>query len=793
MGCRPSLIPSWFGLRKIAMPYSKTIRHFNGPAGGWRALQATGEALAEQHVLRSGAATLLRMNQPEGFDCPGCAWPDPKHTSSFEFCENGAKAVAWEATALRCTPAFFAAHAVKELEAWSDYELEMQGRLTHPMRYDASTDRYRPVEWEEALAQIGFGLNALRDANEAEFYTSGRASNEAAFLFQLFAREYGTNNFPDCSNMCHEATSVGLPDSIGVGKGTVLLEDFDQADAIFIFGQNPGTNSPRMMTSLRKASRRGARILSFNPFRERALERFQAPQNPVEMATMTSTPISSALFQVRVGGDVAVIKGLMKATIEADDAALAADEPSILDREFIEGHTQGIEALAEDLRATSWEVIERRAGLDRDQLMAAARVYWEARSAIIVYGMGITQHRHGAQNVQQLANLALLRGNIGRAGAGLCPVRGHSNVQGDRTVGITEKPTPEFLDRLERAFGFRPPRAHGHNVVTALQAMQRGEVKAFIGLGGNFVAAVPDRGLTGPAMRRLDLTVHIATKLNRSHLEHGRDAFILPCLGRTEIDVQELGPQSVTVEDSMSMVHASAGRNPPASAHLRSEPAIIAGMARATLAERSKVRWEYLIADYDRIRDAIEAVFPIFQGYNARIRIPGGFHLTSTARERIWVTPSRRANFLVFPGVEEDSRLTDSGALWLTTMRSHDQYNTTVYSLSDRYRGIYGQRDVLFINQREIEKRGLEAGDRVDLVTMATDGIERRVRGFKVVPHELPDGCCGAYYPEANPLLPLYWYDPLSYTPSAKSVPIHVVPSGSHSVPTRERTNAEVL
>jgi molybdopterin-dependent oxidoreductase alpha subunit len=759
------------------MAVVKSIRTYHGPAGGWDALRAVAGALVEQDAVLGTSETLLRTNQPEGFDCPGCAWPDPKHTSSFEFCENGAKAVAWEATALRCTPAFFADHTLAELETWNDHDLEMQGRLTHPMRYDAESDRYLPVGWEEAFNLIARHLNGLSTPNAAEFYTSGRTSNEAAFLYQLFVREYGTNNFPDCSNMCHEATSVGLPVSIGVGKGTCLLEDFDTTDAIFIFGQNPGTNSPRMMTSLRNASRRGAAIISFNPFRERSLERFQAPQDPVEMATMTSTPISSALYQVRVGGDMAVLKGMMKALIEADDAAAAADLPLVLDWDFIRGHSCGIEALAEDLRATTWEAIERRSGLGRDQIQSAANVYMQAQSAILVYGMGITQHKRGAENVQQLANLALLRGNIGRSGTGLCPVRGHSNVQGDRTVGITEIPSPEFLDSLEKRFGFKPPREHGHNVVTALEAMMRGEVKVFVALGGNFAAAVPDWQLTQSALRQSDLTVQISTKLNRSHLVRGREAIILPCLGRTEVDLQASGPQSVTVEDSMSMVHASAGKNPPASNQLKSEPAIIAGMARATLGARSKVNWEQMIGDYDLIRDAIEDVFPIFQAFNARIRIPGGFHLTSSARERIWATPSGRANFIVFKGMEEDPSEAGPDALWLTTVRSHDQYNTTLYSLSDRYRGIAGQRDIVFLNPREIEARGLKAGDRVDLITLSADGIERAVRGFKVVPYAFPDGCCAAYYPETNPLVPLYLHDPNSFTPSSKSVPVHLVPS----------------
>jgi molybdopterin-dependent oxidoreductase alpha subunit len=750
------------------------IRPYTSPAGGWGALEATGKALVQQDIALKGGATLLRMNQPTGFDCPGCAWPDPKHTSSFEFCENGAKAVAWEATAKRCTPDFFAAHTVAELQLWSDYELEMQGRLTHPMAYDEASDKYLPVSWDNAFAGIGAILRGLSDSNQADFYTSGRASNEAAFLFQTFAREFGTNNFPDCSNMCHEATSVGLPQSLGVGKGTVLLEDFDLANCIFIFCQNPGTNSPRMMTSLRNASRRGATIMSFNPFRERALERFQAPQVPLEMASMTSTPISSRLFQVRVGGDAAVLKGIMKACIERDDAAIAADEPRLLDCNFIAGHTKGFDALAADLRATSWDAIERLSGLNRADLAAVAQVYVKAENAILVYGMGLVQHKRGAENVRLVADLALLRGNVGRPGAGVCPVRGHSNVQGNRTVGITEKPTPQFLDRMRDTFGFEPPRAHGRDVVGAIEAMQRGESRAFIALGGNFATAAPDTVATARAMRTLDLTVQIATKLNRGHLVHGRAAFILPCLGRTEVDRQEAGPQSITVEDSMSMVHASAGRNTPASPHLRSETAIVAGLARATLGARSKVAWEWLAADYDRIRDAIEKVFPIFQAYNARIRVPGGFHLASLARERIWATPSGKAEFSLFAALEEDPHQDDPDALWLTTMRSHDQYNTTLYSLSDRYRGVFNQRRVLFLNEAEMKRRDLGAGDLVDLETIVTDGIERKIEGFKIVPYRLPDGCCGAYYPEANPLVPLYARDPQSRTPSYKAIPIRL-------------------
>jgi len=470
-----------------------------------------------------------------------------------------------------------------------------------------------------------------------------------------------------------------------------------------------------------------------------------------------------------------VLKGMMKAIVEADDAALAADAPRILDIEFIHGHTHGIEALLGDLRATSWDAIERHSGLPRADIENAAQIYMQAKNAILVYGMGITQHHRGTENVQQIANLALLRGNVGRPGAGICPVRGHSNVQGNRTVGITEKPSAQLIEGIERAFGFHAPERHGHDVIATIDSMMRGDAKVFIALGGNFAAAIPDWVRVQAAIRKLDLTVHIATKLNRSHLVHGKDALILPCLGRTEIDIQAEGPQSITVEDSMSMVHASAGRNDPASPHLLSEPAIVAGIARATLGKKSRVPWEHMVAHYDHIRDAIEIVFPIFQAYNERIRVPGGFHLASTARERVWATPTGRANFLVFKGLDENPWHNDPEALWLTTMRSHDQYNTTLYSHSDRYRGVFGQRDVVFMNQRELEKRGLHPGERVNIVALSADGIERIIRSFKVVEYSLPDGCCGAYYPEVNPLVPLYAFDPNSRTPSYKSVPVKVL------------------
>src|SRR3981081_3936144 len=665
---------------------------YEGGAAGWGALKAVADAVRGQMAIVKETRGLLKMNQPHGFDCPGCAWPHPKHTSSFEFCENGAKAVSWEATAKRTTPEFCAAHTVNELWNWSDFDLENEGRLTHPTVYDQATDRYLPISWDEALAKIGAALRALPHPDMAEFYTSGRASNEAAFLYQLFGREYGTNNFPDCSNMCHEATSVGLPESIGVGKGTVTLEDFDHCDAVFCIGHNPGTNHPRMLTTLREVSKRGAPIIVLNPLRERGLERFTSPQHPVEMLTLSSTPIASTYYLVKVGGDIAVLKGIMKHLVALDAKSLAEGGPGVLDRELIKDHTTGIDELLTDLDATSWDSIEEASGLSRSDIEAVGNIYPKAERVIINYGMGITQHRHGTGNVQQIANLLMLRGNIGRKGAGISPLRGHSNVQGDRTVGITEVPNDALLDGMARVFGFEPPRHKGHNAVEAIEAIRDGRSKALVCLGGNLAVAISDPEVTFKAMRSLDLAVHIATKLNRTHLLLAKQSFILPCLGRTEIDIQAAGPQSVTVEDSMSMVHASRGGLKPASEHLRSEPAIVAEMAIATLPD-TRVGWAELISHYGKTRDCDVVVFPAFADFNARIKEPGGFRLYVAASEGEWMQPTRKANFLVYPGVDEDQRVVDRNALTLTTIRSHDQYNTTIYGMNDRYRGIRGRRD----------------------------------------------------------------------------------------------------
>jgi molybdopterin-dependent oxidoreductase alpha subunit len=753
------------------------VRPYDGPAGGWDALAAVAAALRSQEVIVDGVKTLLRNNQPDGFDCPGCAWPDPKHTSSFEFCENGAKAVTWEATSKRATPEFFAAHPVSELLGWSDHALEDEGRLTHPMVYDPAADRFVPISWDEAFARIGAVLVALPDPNLAEFYTSGRASNEAAFLFQLFVRAYGTNNFPDCSNMCHEATSVGLPVSIGVGKGTVVLEDYDQNDLLISFGHNPGTNHPRMMTTFRKTARRGTPVIVFNPLKERALERFAAPQDPIQMMTFGSTPIASAIHQVKVGGDVAALKGMMKRVLERDAQDLAAGGAGKLDRAFIAEHTAGLEALKADLDATNWSDIERVSGLTRAAIESAADTYVAAERVIIAYGMGMTQHRNGTANVQQMMNLLLLRGNVGRPGAGLAPIRGHSNVQGDRTVGITEMPGKALLDGMERAFGFRPPSEFGHNAVDAAKAIIEGRVRAIVCLGGNFAVAMSDPQATQAGIRNLDLAVHLATKLNRTHLMTAKQTFLLPVLGRTELDVQASGPQVVTVEDSVSMVHASHGKLPPASDQLRSEPAIIAGIAKATLKDRFGIDWDGLVADYDRIRGKIEIVFPDFKDFNARIRVPGGFLLNVPASHREWRTANKKANFLVMEGLCEDPRAREADVLTLTTLRAHDQYNTTIYGLNDRYRGVFGRRDVLFMNKDDLAARQLAHGDAVDVETVGYPGEvddARRTITLTAVAYEIPRGCAAAYYPEANVLVPLGHHDPKSGTPSYKSTPVRV-------------------
>ncbi|MBD8064163.1 FdhF/YdeP family oxidoreductase [Devosia sp. PTR5] len=753
-------------------PKTPRYQPYKSPAGGWGAAAATAKVMLEQSVVAKGSKALLSMNQPGGFKCPSCAFPDADQRKTLEFCENGAKALAHEATRARVERSFFEAHTVSELMEQSDYWLEMQGRLTEPMRYDAGTDKYVPCSWDEAFALIGQHLQALDDPNEAEFYTSGRTPNEAAFLYSIFVREFGTNNFPDCSNMCHEPTSRGLPPVLGIGKGSVILDDFAQAEAIFVMGQNTGTNSPRMMTNLVEARKRGVPIVAVNPMPEKALMRFTEPQDVVQMATFGSTPISSEFVHIRIGGDLALLKGMMKVMFERD----ASGEP-VLDKDFIAEHTTGFEALRADVLSQNWDEIVAISGISEEQIRRCADIYIRSRATIICYGMGLTQHQQGSRLIQQLANLLLLRGNIGKPGAGIAPIRGHSNVQGDRTVGIDEKPKPAYLDKVREVFGFEPPRENGHHTVESVEAMRAGTAKVFIGLGGNFVRAVPDTAEAYAAMSRLRLTVGIATKLNRGHLIHGQDALILPVVARSERVRTALGEQFVTIEDAMSNVTASRGVLEPAAENLMPEVEIVCRMAMATL-PNSKVDWARYIDDYDAIRDKIAEVYPeLFANFSERIKAPHGFHLDVPSRRRVWKTETGKANMLVFEGLLVDTPVDDPDMLRLATVRSHDQFNTTIYSNSDRYRGVYNDRMVLFMNEADRKARGLEAGQKIALETIFHDGLERRVEGLTVLDYAMPPGSVAGYYPELNPLLPLDFHDRISGTPAAKSIPVRVVAS----------------
>jgi molybdopterin-dependent oxidoreductase alpha subunit len=733
----------------------------------WETTKRGGRLMGAKRSLK----TLLAVNQKDGFDCPSCAWPDPDgHRKMAEFCENGAKAVAAEATTARVTPAFFATHSIPALLGHTDRWLDEQGRITNPMLRRRGADHYEPIAWEEAFAIIGREIGALGSPDEAAFYTSGRASNEAAFLYGLMARQLGTNNLPDCSNMCHESSGLGLTETIGIGKATVKIEDFSYADSIFVIGQNPGTNHPRMLIELQKAARNGCKIVSVNPLSETGLLRFKNPQEPWNMLGR-GTPIASLFLPLRINGDVALLKGIMKDMLEADRASAGR----LLAHDFIAHHTEGWEDFVHDLDAESWEVILRESGVSRELIHQAAEIALNSRRMICCWAMGITQHKNGVANVQTIVNFALLRGQIGRRGAGLCPVRGHSNVQGDRTMGIWEKMSDAFMKALAEEFKFTPPAKHGLDSVKAIQAMAEGRVKVFVALGGNFLSATPDTHYTSEAMQRCRLTVQISTKMNRGHLITGEEALILPCLGRTEIDRQGDVEQFVTVEDTTGVVHQSRGVLEPASPLLRSETAIVAGIARAVLGTRTTVDWEGLVADYDRIRTHIEHVVPGFTQYNVRVREPGGFYLPNPPREGKFTTKSGRARFTVHP-IPQHVRTLAPGQLLLTTLRSHDQFNTTIYGDDDRYRGIYGGRRVVLLNRADVDERGLAAGAWVDLVSHW--GAERRrATRFKVVVYEIPRGCAAAYYPETNVLVPVNSVADGSNQPSSKSVVITLEPS----------------
>jgi molybdopterin-dependent oxidoreductase alpha subunit len=750
-----------------------------GPAGGWGSLKGMSKVFAREFPTPMVIETLMRQNKAEGYMCSSCAWGKPAHPHKFEFCENGAKSTIWELTRDRCTPDFFSEHTVTELLEWQDYDLEMQGRLTEPMRYDAFTDKYIACGWEEAFANIGASLKAL-DPRSVVFYASGKAALEASYLYGLSARFYGHNNLPDSSNMCHETTSVGLKKVIGSPVGTCVLEDFEHCDAIFYFGQNPGTNSPRFLHPLQEAVKRGCKIITFNPVREQGLLRFINPQNPLEMLSDHPTDLSHMYLQVKPGGDLAAIMGLCKHVLAVDDERCAAGKPSILDHDFIDQHTHGFEEFVAKARATSWDDIERNAGLARADLEAAADVYVAAKCVIGVYGMGLTQHVHGTQSIGMLVNLMLMRGNIGRQGAGMSPVRGHSNVQGQRTVGISEKPELVPLDKLAEMFDFEPPRDKGLTTVDACEGIRDGSVQGFISLGGNFVRAIPDREVMEKAWKNQVLTVYIATKLNRSHLIHGRASYLLPCLARSEEDNQQSGPQSVSIEDSFSHVYGSIGKRKPASEHLLSELAIIAGIAKATLPAHPKWRWDEWTADYSIVRDLIAQTYAKeFYDFNSRMFEPGGFYRGNPAHDRIWKTDSGKAEF-TDPTVLSALGVGGApGRFHLITMRSNDQFNTTIYGFSDRLRGLEGSRSIVLINTDDMAKLGLHEGDIVDLVGDAGDAQHRQVTGLTVTPFNLPNGCIGGYYPEMNPLIPLWYHDKESKTPASKGVPVRIQKSDS--------------
>lgn len=665
------------------------------------------------------------------------------------------------------------------LKKQSDYFLEDQGRLSEPMRYDVVLDKYIPITWQAAFELIAQQLKQLDNPNQAEFYTSGRASNEAAFLYQLFVRRFGTNNFPDCSNMCHEASGYALKQSIGVGKGTVTLDDFEQADAIFVFGQNPGTNHPRMLDTLSQAACRGTKIVTFNPLKERGLERFSNPQSVGDMLTGNATTITSHYFTPNLGGDMAAVRGMVKILNEQHKAS----DETVFDLEFIKKHTQGFDDYLAEVESTNWHHIIEQSGLSRTEIANAAKLYRSANNVIFTWAMGITQHKHSVATIQEMTNLQLLFGQIGKAGAGLCPVRGHSNVQGDRTMGINEKPTSEFLTKLASVFNFEPPKEPGHNTVQAIQSMLSGQSKVFIALGGNFVAATPDTELTQQALSQCELTVNIATKLNRTHLYPGKESLILPCLGRTDIDMQDGKPQSVTVEDSFSMVHASQGVIESDTMMMKSEPAIIAGIADATFG-KSPIDWLAVINDYDQIRTLIGQTLPEFEHFNDRLNTPGGFYLGNAAAQRNWATPSKKAKIFVnsLPEniVSQTQRgMTQNQVFVLQTLRSHDQYNTTIYGFEDRYRGISGERKILMMNEQDIKDLELHEGGLVDIEALWPDQKQRIVTGFTLVPYDMPQGNVASYFPEANPLVALSSYGDYSFTPTSKSIAVVVTASKS--------------
>jgi len=743
------------------------LKKIPSSAVGYTAIKSAITHIKEEVGLVKGLGLLAKLNQKNGFDCPGCAWPDPDEKRAFlaEYCENGAKAVAEEATKNRVSPLFFATHSISKLSELSDYEIGKKGRITHPVVVYEGNDHYEEISWEDAFNLIGKELKSLSSPDEAIFYTSGRTSNEAAFLYQLFVRKFGTNNLPDCSNMCHESSGAALTETLGIGKGSVTLDDFNHAELVIVMGQNPGTNHPRMLTALGETKKRGGKIITINPLPEVGLMRYNDPQNPIKWMGK-GQKLTDVFLQVKINGDVALLKIILKLLWQKEQETPGA----IFDHEFIKTNTTGYEDFIEDVETYSLKKLIPQTGIDFKIIEEAATLIAQKKKIIICWAMGLTQHKNSVDNIRELVNLLLLKGSIGKQGAGTCPVRGHSNVQGDRTMGIWEKPKEAFLDNLEKEFNFKAPRKHGYDVVDAIEAMHQKKARVFIGMGGNFLSATPDTEYTAKALQNCDLTVHVSTKLNRSHLIHGKKALILPCLGRSEKDVQEKGIQFVSVENSMGVVHASSGHLAPLSKSLLSEPAIVAGMAKASLSNTT-LNWVELIKDYDRIRDKIEATIPGFENYNNRVREKGGFYLSNTARNKDFSsTLTGKANFTI--NAVSDIVLQKNQFIMMT-IRTHDQYNTTIYGLDDRYRGIINERRVIFMNPTDMKEQGLEKLDTVDLISHFNQE-ERIAKSFLVIPYSIPKQCSATYFPEANVLVPLQSKARISNTPTSKTIIITV-------------------
>lgn len=734
-------------------------------AAGVPAVVSSLKHVFQRAGLVRGTQAMLGLNQKGGFDCPSCAWPDPDdHRAQFEFCENGAKAIASETTRKRVDPHFFSDYSVEELSRWSDYELDLAGRLTDPVVLRKGATHYEQISWEAAFELIAEKLNTLKSPDDGIFYTSGRASNEAAFLYQLMVRQFGTNNLPDCSNMCHESSGAAMNESVGVGKGTVTMTDLESAETILIFGQNPGTNHPRMLSSLQKAVEAGGKIIAVNPLKEAGLTGFMHPQQVKGMLGV-STPLASQYLQVELNGDQALIQGLAK--------VILSDYEEVIDVAFVQEHTTGFEEYVKSIRELEWSVVEGLSGIKRAAIEAVvAQMVKGERKVISCWAMGLTQHKNAVATIQDLINVHLLLGAIGRPSAGLCPVRGHSNVQGDRTMGIFEKMPEWFHERLDAEYQFKSPRKHGYDVVHAIKAMYEEPGKVFYGLGGNFLQATPDTLYTAEALRRCVLTVQVSTKLNRSHLVTGEIGLILPCLGRSEVDIHDGIEQFVTVENSMGIVHQSIGGLEPISKNILSETVIVARTAAALLQGRSRVEWDKYRKNYDLIRDDIEKVIPGFQNFNEKVREPGGFYLYNPVKIRVWNTKSQKANFMSHKitkiAVEE-------GQLVLQTLRSHDQFNTTIYGLNDRYRGIGNERRILFMNPLDMKDRGISPVSKINIKSYFK-GEVREVKGFLAIPYDVPRKTTAAYYPEANPLIPIDSFADISLTPTSKSVAITVEP-----------------